>query len=106
MKRSVAELCCTLLKVAQEGQPESLSLNLFPDVFFIAVLDRLEQNPSGSYSWIGHIEGNPFNPVTLVVNDKIMIGNISAGNTLYAVRFSGESAHIIQEINRSGFGRD
>lgn len=86
---------------------ESLNLNLFPDVSLIAVLNRLEKNPTGSYSWIGHIEGNPFSTVTLVVNDKIIMGNISLLNTMYAIRFSGDfQTHVIQEIDRSRFPRD
>lgn len=91
-----------ITKVAQ-----SLNLNLFPDTAFIAILGRLENNPSGSYSWIGHIEGNPFSTVTLVVNDKIIMGNITLDDKLYGVRYSGKyEAHIIQEIDRARFPRD
>jgi hypothetical protein len=90
------------IKVAQ-----SLNLNLFPDIAFVAILGRLENNPSGSYSWIGHLEGNPFSTVTLVVNDNIIMGNITLGDKLYAVRFSGEfKTHVIQEIDSTRFPRD
>jgi hypothetical protein len=34
-----------------------LTLNLFDDVVFAAILDRLELNKSGNFTWIGHLDG-------------------------------------------------
>ena len=92
------------LRAASPAQ--SLVLNLFEDISLIAVLDRIEHNSSGSYSWIGHLEGNPFGQVTLVVNDKIVIGNISLFKALYAIRVSAEGVQVIHEIDPSKFPAD
>lgn len=84
----------------------SLALNLFDDVFLTAVLDRAEHNPSGSDIWIGHLEGNPFSQVTLVINGKILIGNVSSFKSLYTIRYSSSGAQVIREIDQSKFPPD
>ena len=50
-----------------------LTLNLFDDVTFTAVLDRAESNPSGSLSWMGRLEGVEYGSVALVVKGGVYI---------------------------------
>ena len=59
------------------GLGKRLLLNFFDDTIFTGVMDRLEQNPSGSYTWIGHLAGVEYSQIILVVNDELMVGHIS-----------------------------
>ena len=81
-------------------------LNLFDDVVFTAVLDRVEPNRSGGYSWIGHLERMEYSQVILVVKDGLMAGNIALPGAFYQVRYVGNGVHAIYEINQSAFPPD
>ena len=82
---------------------DSLTLNLFDDVVFEAILDRLEFNGSGSYTWIGHLDGIEQSQVTLVVQNEVMSGNITLSDVFYQVRYKGDGVHAIYRIDQSAF---
>lgn len=87
------------------GGGERLRLNLFDDAVYNAVFDRLEENWSGGYTWIGHIEGEEFSQVTLAVGNGVMAGNISLpfADRFYQVRYAGNGIHAIYQIDQSSF---
>jgi len=78
-------------------------LNLFDYVIFTAVLDRVEPNRSGGYSWIGHLEGVEHSQVILVVKEGLMAGNIVVPKVFYQVRYAGNGVHAIYQIDQSAF---
>ena len=82
---------------------ESISLNLFDDVFYIAQIDRVEWKSRSRFSWFGHIEGAENSHVLLVIEDGAMAGNITLQGEIYHIRFVGDETHIIREIDQSGF---
>ena len=82
---------------------ESISLNLFEDVFFVARKDRMEWRSRDQFSWFGHIEGEENSHVILVVENGTMAGNITFQGKIYHVRFTQDRIHAIQEIDQSGF---
>ncbi|MCP4541020.1 MAG: hypothetical protein GY832_28120 [Chloroflexi bacterium] len=80
-----------------------LELNLFEDVAFTAILDRAKSNPSGSLSWIGHLEGVEYGSVILVVKDGVMVGSVKMPGALYQVRYVGDGVHAIHEMDSAAF---
>jgi len=82
---------------------QRLPLNFFGDATFIAVMDRLEQNPSGSYTWIGHLEEVEHSQVILVVNGDLMIGKVSMPQGIYEIRYRDNQFHAVLEIDQSAF---
>jgi len=89
---------CTMADVSS-----SLTLNLFEDVVFTAILDRFELNRSGSFTWIGHIDGIAQSQVTLVIKGDIMSGNITLPDAFYQVRYRGDGLHVVYKIDQSAF---
>jgi len=87
----------------QSDSAKVLSLNLFGDVFFTAILDRSDSNTSGGFSWIGHLKGVEHSQVILVVDDGIMSGNITLPGAFYQVRYAGNGVHAIYKIDQSAF---
>ena len=81
----------------------SLVLNLFNDIVFTVVLDRVAFNMSGSYSWFGHLDGIEESQVTLVIKDEVLSGNITLPGAFYQVRYKGDGLHAIYEIDQSTF---
>jgi hypothetical protein len=84
----------------------TLTLNLFEDVTFTAVRDRLEMNASGSFSWVGHLNGIAYSEVILTVKDGILIGNVALPQALYQIRYVRDGVHEIAHINQAAFPPD
>jgi len=81
-----------------------IKLNLFEDAAWIAILDRVDTNLSGSYSYVGHVQGMLHSQVILVVNERVMVGSvILPGTAAYRIRYKGNGVHSIEEIDRSRF---
>jgi hypothetical protein len=91
------------------GRGDVLTLNLFsyqsllfPDVTVNAVRDRVVASSTGrGYVWSGHVQGsNPsLNPVTIAVEDGVMIANVRANNSNYQVRYTPSGVQVIEEID-------
>src|SRR3954453_21532020 len=81
-----------------QGRGDVLLLNLFnyqsplaPDVSVTAVRDRVETSSTGhGYVWSGHVQGSnaSASPITIAVEDGIMIANVRANGSNYQVRYS------------------
>ena len=54
----------------------TLTLNLFPDAAFPAVITTVEPTYSGGYALSGHLAGEPLSTFTLVVNDDEIAGSV------------------------------
>ena len=95
--------------IREDGSPKStepghsLILNLFDDVVHTALLDRVEYNPGNGFTWLGHLAGEPYSQVTLVVGDGALAGNITTTGAFFQVRYAGNGVHAVSEIDQSAF---
>jgi len=81
-----------------------LVLNLFADTNLDAVLDRVQSNPTGGYTWVGHLEGVEPSLVLLVVNDGVMVAKVSTGREIFQVRYTGSGdLHAVVQIDPAAF---
>jgi hypothetical protein len=87
----------------RSGVSDTLTLNFFPDAVFAAVLDRVDIDPAEGFSWIGHLEGVELSQVALVVKDGVMVGNVTAPGVFYRVRYAGDGAHVIHQVDWTAF---
>ena len=87
---------------ALQGE-DTITLNLFSDVSFNAVKDRLEKRGTGGYTWFGSVEGVKDSQVILTVENGGMAGNITVDGQMYQVRDTGSGIHSVREIDQSGF---
>lgn len=85
------------------GRHTSLSVNLFDDTVYQAILDSLEQNAPEGFVWIGHLDGVEYSKVTLVVEGNVMSGNITMPGSIYQIRYVGKGIHAIYQIDQSAF---
>ncbi len=83
-----------------------ISLNLFDNVQYIAVLDTIEPQPDGGLAWIGRVQGIEPSQVVLVVNQGQMAGNIAVPGAFYGVRYLGGNTHAVVEIDQSAYPGD
>lgn len=83
-----------------------LVLNLFNETVITAVMDRLERNLSGSYSWIGHEIGNDGQIIVLTMTGDWMTGGLGTSQGYYSIDHVGNGLHEIKEIEPVVFGND
>ncbi len=88
--------------VDQRKVGKLLKLNLFNDLEFIAVQERISL-VAGSHSWLGNIKGEMYNRVILVYKDERMAGTIQTSEGTYRIRYAGENLHVIEELAMSAF---
>jgi hypothetical protein len=82
---------------------ESIFLNLFDNVLFTAIKDRLEVRSANRFTWFGSIEGMEHGRAILVVENSSMTGNVTLPGGFYQVRPVGNGVHAIYEINQEAF---
>ncbi|HLH22797.1 MAG TPA: M12 family metallo-peptidase [Chloroflexota bacterium] len=91
------------------GRGDVLTLNLYnyesplaPQVTVTAVRDRVVPSSTGrGYVWSGHLQGsNPSaDPITIAVEDGVMIANVHANGSNYQVRYNPAGVQMIDEID-------
>ena len=84
---------------------QTITLNLFDDVTFVAEADRVERTERG-VNWIGKVQGVPLSQVVIVANGDVVSGNISMPQARYHIRFVGNGVHEVQRIDQSLFPKD
>jgi len=95
--------------IRDDGSPKdiepghTLLLNLFDDEVHTAVLDRVEFNPGSDFTWLGHLSGELYSQVILVVGDGALVGNVTTPDALFQVRYAGNGVHAVTEIDPSVF---
>ena len=88
---------------SKEADSSSIVLNLFTDVSFTAINERVERRSSNSYTWYGWIVESDVGQVVLVVENGHMAGNITIGEQMHQIRSVSNSMHAIYEIDQSAY---
>ncbi|HUR22176.1 MAG TPA: M12 family metallo-peptidase [Vicinamibacterales bacterium] len=94
----------------------SLSLELFPDVFIVAVFDRFDPNTSG-VTWVGHVENVAGSSVTLSYSNRLMTGSIVMPGGAFHIRPAAEDVraanrqatgevHVIAQVDQAALPRE
>ncbi len=86
---------------AGAGSPQSgvLTLNLFDDAVFTALIARTAPTFSGGQSLSGELAGIEMGTVTLVVNGDIVAGAVRTPEATYRIRPAGGGLHAISQID-------
>lgn len=78
---------------------DTLNLNLFDDIYLVAVRDRIEKMDKGHAVWIGHIEDDEGSSVVLAFKGKAMMGTVETQGHSYEIVYAGGSTHAVREID-------
>ena len=85
--------------VTRTGSSVPLTLNLFDDAVFPAVIDMVAPTGSGGYALFGRLDGIELGTVTLVVNGDVVAGTVRTPATTYAVRSTGRGGYVVREVD-------
>ena len=88
--------------IMDRGERQSLRLDLFDGVSVTAVLNKRVTSPAiNGYVWLGYIEENPADTVTLSVVDDVMVGSIVHRGVTYQLRPTASRLHTLSEQDDS-----
>ena len=82
------------------GDRPPLTLNLFDDAVFVGWIEWSAQTQSG-YVLSGHLDGEPFGTVTLVVNGAVVAGTVRTLQGTWRIRSAGAGLHLIRQVDLS-----
>lgn len=79
---------------------QAITLNLFDDIQFLAVAQEIYQNPSGSTTWVGYLDGIDQGSATFVINpDGVVAGTVALPDGIFRIRFAGKDQHLVFQMN-------
>jgi hypothetical protein len=92
------------IDVEQLGKQDirGLLLNLFPDINYRALLDRID-HVGTSLVWVGRIPNIDSSSVTLSLENRTVYGRIAVGESVYIVRVVRDDVHAIAQIDPAAF---
>ena len=102
VRRRVAKLNQTLVDSIADAAPATpvMTLNLFPNVVYTAVLDGVEDTNPGR-AWTGRLEGEPLSSVVLAVVGGVLAGHVSVPGALYEITGGVDGTVVIAEVDPS-----
>ena len=103
VRMDLGQLSAARMEVEQ-GSPSRLSLNLFADAKFEAIIERTAPTASG-YTLTGRLSDEPMSIVALAVHGDYVSGTVWSRRGLHAIRASGGIAEVRQmDPTASGHG--
>lgn len=96
------------LLLTDDGQPRDLpagttiTLNLFPDVSYEGVIERIGREGDGS-SWTGHLQGVEYSALTMVYTGGVFIGHFASPLGVYEVSLVQDDLYRVILIDQSKF---
>jgi hypothetical protein len=93
------------LLLDESGQPRNIkeiALNLFPDVIYTGVIEKIEQNGDG-FSWVGYLKDVEFSELTMVYTSGVFIGHFASPLGVYEVSFLETDLYRAIMIDQSQF---
>jgi peptidyl-Asp metalloendopeptidase len=85
---------------------KSIRLNLFPDTAYTAWVRQTEITRNQEIIWQGGLEGTSGSEVTLVMKDRLLVGNVSFPGGRFQIRFLEDGIHRIREVDPSGYPKE
>lgn len=96
------------LLLDETGQASKLSansevmLNLFQDVTYTGVIERIEQN-GDEFSWVGYLRGVEFSELIMIFSGGVFIAHFASPEGVYEVSTAGGDLYQIMMIDQSKF---
>ena len=86
------------IEIVQRGM---LTLNLFEDAVFTALVERAASTFSGGRALSGRLAGIEMGMMTLVVNGAVVAGTVRTPEATYRIRPAGNGLHVVSQVDLS-----
>ena len=84
---------------ARQLTRKAVTLNLFPDVNYTGVIERMEEN-GDSYTWIGYLKDVELSSLTMILTEGVFIAKIASPDGVYEVSNIGGDNYRVILINQ------
>lgn len=102
LRRRAAHIRFDALSGLSTAGGDIVRFNLFDDTAFDAVFTKKIKRSPSSYSWFGHVLGEPHSSFSLAVEKDVMIANINVpGKGTWQVRYIADGVHEIRRVDES-----
>ena len=95
----------SLLGAPASAPAERLSLDLFSDVAYTAVLDRFTRSNQG-VTWTGYLAGVPQSSAVFVTVDGALAGHVSSPLGEFVLARDGAGGYVIQQVAPDAFPQE
>jgi hypothetical protein len=85
---------------------DEISLNLFDNVRYTAILENKTPNLTYGHTLIGILRGVENSRVILIVSGNQLAGNLALHGSFYQISYISEGVHAISKIDPSAFPQD
>jgi hypothetical protein len=83
-----------------------LTINLFPDVYYIGVIKRIEQNGPNSHSWIGYLKDVEYSSMYIVFTEGVFLAHFASPAGVYEVHLIENNLYQVVEIDQTKAPKD
>jgi len=107
VKRSLFVKVNLSLLIDAEGLPldfepaDEIILNLFPNLSYVGILNRIEVNDEKSWSWIGDLKDVENGYFYLVVSDGVFLGHFASPEGIYEVHYVEDDIYEVIQIDQT-----
>ncbi len=81
-----------------------VTLNLFPDANYDAIVKKVEYDPSLGTIWTGTLDGVANSHFTFLITEGVFIANIASTEGVYEVSLAGDGFYRVIEVDQSELG--
>jgi hypothetical protein len=93
-----------LASAGDGGKETTFAINLFDDAVYVATVEKRSLGGAGGTVFEGRLENTAGARFTLVVKDKVLVGNISfLDGTNYQIRYTPQGVHVARQIDATKF---
>lgn len=78
-----------------------ITLNLFPDTIYTAVIDEIRDDGNGT-TWIGHLEGVENSALIILFTGAVFIGHFASPAGIYEVSSAGDDLYRVIQVDQRG----
>ena len=96
-----ADTAATVPAGAEAAPSGALTLNLFDDLSFTGLVQRVALTFSGGYLSVGPLAGVEMGTMTLLLNGEVVAGTVRTPEGTYRIRPAGARIHSVSKIHPS-----
>lgn len=87
-------------QVSMLKQNSEITLNLFPDLSYIGIIEHVEENGT-DYSWSGHLKDVEYSTLTMLITGDTFIAHFASPAGVYEVSSAGEDLYQVVQIDQT-----
>jgi peptidyl-Asp metalloendopeptidase len=99
------------LLTRSDGSPalragDRIQLNLFDDARFAMTIGEVTRHSDRGSTWSGTLDGIDHSSAVLVVQDGVLVGQVSTPHDVYRIGYAPDGAPVVEQMDPGALGRE